>query len=155
MVRLVGLANCVFKFEKQMQDVEKASGNVNFDEKGKRSNYTINIYRSALSMPLAKIGTFSKQHGLRVIEEFMFRESTLPNMIRNRKRIVVSILDEPFFMLKKDALERNSTGNDRFEGYCVDLVEKLSQVVNFTYELRIVKDGKFGAKGEFLWDTDI
>lgn len=130
-----------------MQDVEKASGNINFDDKGQRSNYTIHIYRSALSMPLAKIGTYSKQGGLRVIEEFMFRENTLPNMIRNRQRIVVSLLDEPFFMLKKDALEKNLTGNDRFEGYCVDLVEKLSQVVNFTYELRSVKDGKFGVKG--------
>lgn len=51
-------------------------------------------------------------------------------------------------MLKPDAEQRNLTGNDKFEGYCVDLVEKLSQIVNFTYELRTVRDGKFGAKSK-------
>ena len=50
-------------------------------------------------------------------------------------------------MIKPDADEKNLTGNDRFEGYCVDLAEKLSQIVNFTYELRLVKDKKYGNKG--------
>ena len=43
--------------------------------------------------------------------------------------------------------EENFTGNDRYEGYCVDLVHKLSQIANFTYELRLVKDNKFGNVG--------
>ncbi len=42
---------------------------------------------------------------------------------------------------------KNYTGNDRFEGYCVELAERLAMVVNFTYELRLVKDNKFGSKG--------
>ena len=50
-------------------------------------------------------------------------------------------------MIKPDADEKNLTGNDRFEGYCVDLAEKLSQIVNFTYELRLVKDKQYGNKG--------
>ncbi len=31
-------------------------------------------------------------------------------------------------MLKPNADEKNLTGNDRYEGYCVDLAEKLSQI---------------------------
>ena len=42
------------------------------------------------------------------------------------------------------------TGNDRFEGYVVDLWEKLSKLVNFTYEFSLVKDNKFGARGSFF-----
>ena len=42
---------------------------------------------------------------------------------------------------------KNYTGNDRYEGFCVELAERLSTVVNFTYELRLVKDNKFGSKG--------
>ncbi len=38
-----------------MENVEKATGYVNFDSKGQRSNYTIHIYRSAQSLPLAKV----------------------------------------------------------------------------------------------------
>jgi ABC-type amino acid transport substrate-binding protein len=48
-------------------------------------------------------------------------------------------------MIKADD-GKNYTGNDRYEGYCVELAERLSQVVNFTYELRLVKDNKFGSK---------
>ena len=42
---------------------------------------------------------------------------------------------------------KNYTGNDRYEGFCVELAERLATVVNFTYELRLVKDNKFGSKG--------
>ena len=49
-------------------------------------------------------------------------------------------------MLKPAHPDRNYTGNDRYEGFCVDLAEQLSRIVNFTYELRLVKDKKFGAK---------
>jgi len=129
-----------------MTNVEKASGYINFDERSHRANYTIHIYRSALTMSLAKIGTYSTHTGLRMLEEFLFRDNSVTHMNRNRKRIVVSIVDAPFFMLKPNVEGKNLTGNDRYEGYCVDLTEKLSQIVNFTYELRIVKDGKFGAK---------
>ena len=56
--------------------------------------------------------------------------------------------DEPFFMLRKETSGKNLTGNDRYMGYCVDLAEHLSKIVNFTYEFRLVKDNKFGAKGK-------
>ncbi len=52
-------------------------------------------------------------------------------------------------MLKPQPPDRNLTGNDRYEGYCVDLAEHLSKIVNFTYEFRLVKDKKFGAKGNY------
>ena len=60
---------------------------------------------------------------------------------------MVSIRDDPFFMLKSNTdPEKNLTGNDRYTGYCVDLAEHLSKIVNFTYEFRLVKDNKFGAR---------
>lgn len=39
-------------------------------------------------------------------------------------------------------------GNDRFEGYCLDLVKELSSILGFTYEVRLVADGKYGAQNE-------
>jgi hypothetical protein len=41
-----------------MENVEKATGYINFDSNGDRSNYTIHIHRSALAMPLAKVNRF-------------------------------------------------------------------------------------------------
>lgn len=39
-------------------------------------------------------------------------------------------------------------GNDRFEGYCIDLLRELSGILGFRYELRLVEDGKYGALDE-------
>jgi len=38
-------------------------------------------------------------------------------------------------------------GNDRYQGYCVELAEKIfKDRLNLLYELRIVGDGKYGSK---------
>lgn len=39
-------------------------------------------------------------------------------------------------------------GNDRFEGYCIDLLRELSGILGFRYEVRLVEDGKYGALDE-------
>lgn len=39
-------------------------------------------------------------------------------------------------------------GNDRFEGYCIDLLRELSTFLGFTYEIRLVEDGKYGARDD-------
>jgi hypothetical protein len=40
--------------------------------------------------------------------------------------------EEPYVMLKKENAQ-NLVGNDRYEGYCIDLLEKISKLANFTY----------------------
>ncbi|NXU17069.1 GRIK3 protein, partial [Pardalotus punctatus] len=39
-------------------------------------------------------------------------------------------------------------GNDRFEGYCIDLLKELAIILGFSYEIRLVEDGKYGAQDE-------
>lgn len=39
-------------------------------------------------------------------------------------------------------------GNERFEGYCMDLLKELSHILGFTYEVHLVEDGKFGSQDE-------
>lgn len=42
--------------------------------------------------------------------------------------------------------EKNYTGNNRFYGFCVDLLEAVSKGVGFNYRLELVEDRKYGAK---------
>ena len=46
-------------------------------------------------------------------------------------------------MLKKseDQLDKN----ERYEGFCVDLLQAIADIVGFKYELYLVPDGKYGA----------
>ena len=41
---------------------------------------------------------------------------------------------------------KNHTGNDRFYGFCVDLLEQISIEVGFGYLLDLVPDRKYGVK---------
>lgn len=45
-------------------------------------------------------------------------------------------------MLKDTSVEL--TGNDRFEGYAIDLIEELSTILNFDYEIILQHDGNYG-----------
>ena len=44
-------------------------------------------------------------------------------------------------------------GNDRFEGYCADVVKKIADIVRFDYKIVPVKDGRYGGRNENgSWD---
>ena len=47
-------------------------------------------------------------------------------------------------MFKKDHLNRE--GNDRYEGFCIDLLEAISKVANFRYEIYEPRDEKYGSR---------
>lgn len=49
-------------------------------------------------------------------------------------------------MLKKS--DKALVGNDRFEGFCIDLLKELASILGFTYEIRLVPDGKYGSQDE-------
>lgn len=49
-------------------------------------------------------------------------------------------------MLKKDW--QNYEGNERYEGFCVDLLKELNQRVPGKYKLRPVLDGNYGSMDE-------
>lgn len=41
---------------------------------------------------------------------------------------------------------RNDDGREIWEGYCIDFVQKLSEEMQFDYDLVIPEDGEFGKK---------
>lgn len=49
--------------------------------------------------------------------------------------------ERPYVMVKDD---KNLTGNDRFEGFCIDLLKAISQQVGFQYTIDLVPDNMYG-----------
>lgn len=47
-------------------------------------------------------------------------------------------------MLKAGENATNLQGNDRFEGYCKDLIDSLAMEMTFEYDIHIVEDGLYG-----------
>uniref|UniRef100_A0A8C2AYT6 Glutamate receptor n=1 Tax=Cyprinus carpio TaxID=7962 RepID=A0A8C2AYT6_CYPCA len=50
--------------------------------------------------------------------------------------------EEPYVMLKRS--DKALVGNDRFEGFCIDLLKELASILGFSYEIHLVPDGKYG-----------
>jgi hypothetical protein len=69
-------------------------------------------------------------------------------------RFFLTLQNPPYLMEKKRDDGKHLTGNDRYEGYCVDLANKiLGERLHYNYELRLVKDNKFGVKtSEGTWN---
>uniref|UniRef100_A0A8C6HWK8 Glutamate receptor n=1 Tax=Mus spicilegus TaxID=10103 RepID=A0A8C6HWK8_MUSSI len=80
--------------------------------------------------------TFNKTNGLRTdfdLDVISLKEEGLEK-------------EEPYVLFKKS--DKPLYGNDRFEGYCIDLLRELSTILGFTYEIRLVEDGKYGAQDD-------
>lgn len=62
--------------------------------------------------------------------------------------------ETPYVMLKKvQSGVEFENNNDRYEGYCVDLLKLLAQRINFNYELNPIKSRIYGTdNGKGEWD---
>lgn len=49
--------------------------------------------------------------------------------------------EQPYVMLKPVP---GLTGNDRYEGFCIDLLKEIATMVGFEYRIELVPDGKYG-----------
>lgn len=47
-------------------------------------------------------------------------------------------------MLKDSPMQL--TGNDRFEGFGIDLIDELSRLLGFKYIFKLQEDGKYGSQ---------
>ncbi|XP_060634766.1 glutamate receptor 2 isoform X2 [Anolis sagrei] len=126
---------------KQVQ-VEGLTGNIKFDQNGKRINYTINVMELKSTGP-RKIGYWSELDKLVVIPTDGLAGNDSSGL-ENKTIVVTTIMESPYVMAKKniDLLE----GNERYEGYCVDLAAEIAKHCGFKYKLTIVADGKYGAR---------
>uniref|UniRef100_A0AAV2MAE4 Glutamate receptor n=1 Tax=Knipowitschia caucasica TaxID=637954 RepID=A0AAV2MAE4_KNICA len=91
---------------------------------------------------LEKVGKWSASGGLNITEVPKRKGMNITDSLANRSLVITTILEEPYVMLKKS--DKALVGNDRFEGFCIDLLKELATVLGFTYEIRLVPDGKYG-----------
>ncbi|XP_010011980.1 PREDICTED: glutamate receptor 1 isoform X3 [Nestor notabilis] len=126
----------------QQVHFEGLSGNVQFNEKGRRTNYTLHVIEMKHD-GIRKIGYWNEDEKLvpTAIDTQSGNEST---SLQNRTYIVTTILEDPYVMLKKNA--NQFEGNERYEGYCVELAAEIAKHVGYHYRLEIVRDGKYGAR---------
>ncbi|XP_060741328.1 glutamate receptor 1a [Tachysurus vachellii] len=126
----------------QQVRIEGVTGHIQFNEKGRRINYTISVMELKATGP-KKVGYFNED------EKFVSTAAYISGSndtygFHNRTYIVTTILESPYVMLKKN--HDKLVGNDKYEGYCVELAAEIAKHVGYEYKLKIVSDGKYGAR---------
>uniref|UniRef100_A0A8D3CV20 Glutamate receptor n=1 Tax=Scophthalmus maximus TaxID=52904 RepID=A0A8D3CV20_SCOMX len=122
------------------------TGRLSFNKTtGLRTDFDLDII-SLKEEGLEKVGKWSASGGLNITELPKRKGMNITDSLANRSLIITTILEEPYVMLKKS--DKALVGNDRFEGFCIDLLKELSHILGFTYEIRLVPDGRYGSQDE-------
>ncbi|XP_056129298.1 glutamate receptor 1a isoform X5 [Lampris incognitus] len=126
----------------QQVRIDGLTGHIQFNEKGRRTNYTVSVMELAPSGP-KKVGYWNEDEKYVTTATYM-RGSNDTYGLQNRTYIVTTILESPYVMLKKN--HEQLVGNDKYEGYIVELAAEIAKHVGYHYKLKIVSDGKYGAR---------
>ncbi|XP_050678603.1 glutamate receptor ionotropic, kainate 2-like isoform X2 [Leptidea sinapis] len=74
------------------------------------------------------------------------------DLMTNRTFVVLIAENKPYVM-RQQSVERLS-GNSRYEGFCIELIDRLATLLNFNYTFVEQPDGKYGSRNKTtgLWD---
>uniref|UniRef100_A0A803Y928 Glutamate receptor n=1 Tax=Meleagris gallopavo TaxID=9103 RepID=A0A803Y928_MELGA len=123
----------------RMVELEGLTGHIEFNSKGQRSNYALKILQHTHS-GFRQIGHWHVSEGLSMDNRIF--SSNISDSLFNTTLIVTTILENPYLMLKWNHQELE--GNDRYEGFCVDMLKELAEILRFNYKIHLVGDGVYG-----------
>ncbi|CAG5131286.1 unnamed protein product, partial [Candidula unifasciata] len=125
------------------------TGNLEFNGLGQRNNFSFDITSITGSEHYMRGRWYCDDdvlgaRGLVLYPDRVFSNRSSQFPLRGRTARVVMIEERPFTMKRRDHMLRR--GNDRFEGFAVDLIDDIAKMLEFDYEIYLVHDGKFGSK---------
>ncbi|XP_066147480.1 glutamate receptor ionotropic, kainate 2-like [Euwallacea fornicatus] len=124
------------------------SGPVLFDQNGQRRSFNLQIVEMTKIEPRSfRITGTWKSDKPKVIEYKLTseeREKEMEEEIRQKNFRVVSRLGAPYLMLRTQEYGKVYYGNDRFEGYSLDLMQEICKILSCFYTFDLVPDGKYG-----------
>lgn len=112
-------------------------------EEGFRIEFTLHL-NELTSDGLKSIGTWNTTQGLNLTRPYadMAGAGEDDNLV-NKTFIILIAMSPPYGMLKEDS--RQLSGNDRFEGFGIDLIHELSLMLGFNYTYVVQHDGNYGS----------
>ncbi|KAM9807251.1 glutamate receptor ionotropic, kainate 5 isoform X1 [Syngnathus typhle] len=124
----------------RMVEYDGLTGHVEFNSKGQRTNYTLRI--------LEKHRGGHKEIGIWFSNNTLAMNSTsldinVSETLANKTLIVTTILENPYVMRKDNY--QDFLGNEQYEGFCVDMLRELADILKFSFKIKLVDDGLYGA----------
>ncbi|XP_029165094.1 glutamate receptor ionotropic, kainate 2-like isoform X2 [Nylanderia fulva] len=122
----------------RLTETRGLSGFVKFDRDGLRSNIQLDVVRLTES-GLVKIGVWNSTAGNKIdwIPETGTKKKNFDTdlSLQNKTFIILISLTHPYGMQKESSTILS--GNDRYEGFGVDIIERISKILGFNYTLQV------------------
>ncbi|XP_039277732.1 glutamate receptor ionotropic, kainate 2 isoform X16 [Nilaparvata lugens] len=115
-------------------ELKGLSGPIEFKE-GRRIQFKLDLLKLK-QHSLVKVGEWSPATGVNISDRAAFFDSGSMNVTL----VVITILETPYVMIK----EEENTTSQKYEGFCIDLLREIANMVGFEYQIQLVPDGKYG-----------
>ncbi|KAK8388628.1 hypothetical protein O3P69_020541 [Scylla paramamosain] len=132
--------NSLVNYMKWVQ-VNGLTGLIKFDTEGFRRDVTLDIVELTKE-GLSRVGRWDPTNGANYSRTYSELQQGIVESLQNKTLVITSILAAPYTMLRETS--EQMTGNDRYEGFCVDLIHEISEILGFNYTLKIADDGQHG-----------
>ncbi|XP_064489353.1 glutamate receptor ionotropic, kainate 2-like isoform X2 [Ornithodoros turicata] len=119
------------------------SGTVQFDSFGRRSNVSLDIVELKPD-GLKTVGRWDLTKGINYTRTYSMLYDEVRSSLRNKTFRVTSLVNAPYMMLKNST--ENLEHNDRFEGFCVDLLHEIARLLHFDFKISLVRDSAYGSR---------
>uniref|UniRef100_A0A674CWU1 Glutamate receptor n=1 Tax=Salmo trutta TaxID=8032 RepID=A0A674CWU1_SALTR len=124
----------------RMVEYDGLTGHVEFNSKGQRTNYTLRILEKH-RRGHREIGIWYSNNTLAMNATSL--DINVSETLANKTLIVTTILESPYVMRKGNYQEYQ--GNDQYEGFCVDMLRELADILKCSFRIKLVDDGLYGA----------
>lgn len=112
--------------EKQVE-IEGLTGDIRFNEDGRRTNYTLSVVEMSSNSDVIKVGEWSDQYRFKAADSPPDRVVQQNDYEKNRTYVVTTILEEPYIMKNPEYNPKTHPDeNDKYIGYCKDLASTLA-----------------------------
>ncbi|XP_071946454.1 glutamate receptor ionotropic, delta-2-like isoform X3 [Antedon mediterranea] len=132
---------------RSMKPVPGLTGLINLS-KSDENNYVameiLTIQRTSNILSSAKVGTWDPVNGVNLTARlFVFKNSFPPN-----KTLRIVTIEEAPFVVKEDTVD-----GPRHTGFCIELIKKIAEDLDFKYQIYDVPDKQYGVKeGDGTWN---
>ncbi|XP_077258758.1 glutamate receptor ionotropic, kainate 2-like isoform X2 [Temnothorax americanus] len=118
------------------------TGLIRFDTAGFRTEFQLDIVNLG-NEGLYKVGRWETNFGIQWKPGYRIPGVDDDKSLRDKHFLVLISLTEPYGMLKISS--HVVTGNDRYEGFAIDLIQEMSKMLGFNYTFEVQTDNDYGS----------
>uniref|UniRef100_A0A4D5R939 Glutamate receptor ionotropic, kainate 2 n=1 Tax=Scolopendra viridis TaxID=118503 RepID=A0A4D5R939_SCOVI len=118
------------------------TGLIKFDENGIRTDFNLTLVKMVRDKGFNTVALWNEIHGIYNIYSESELQQQSEDYLRNLTVRITTIENKPFFSIKEN--QEQFQGNDRYEGFVVDMVHAMADREEFIPVIIPVKDKKYG-----------